>query len=68
LFRLDPAAVGGPGQTAGERIAAGNFGDALAFLRETCTIPKVEPLPDLFFKTFTSANVAIFGFDGLFPV
>jgi hypothetical protein len=51
-------------QTAGERVAAGNFGIALAFLLEIIAIRKVEPLRDLFTRT----NVAIFGFGELFPV
>jgi coatomer protein complex subunit alpha (xenin) len=55
-------------QTAGERVAAGNFGEALAFLRETVAVRNVEPLRDLFIETFTGANAAICGFGGLFPV
>jgi coatomer protein complex subunit alpha (xenin) len=46
-------------QTAGERIAAGMFGDALALLHETVAVRKTDALRDLFVEAYVSANAAL---------
>jgi coatomer protein complex subunit alpha (xenin) len=55
-------------QTAGERIAAGLFGDALALLRETVAVRNSDALRDLFVETYLSANAAVAGPGGQIPI
>jgi coatomer protein complex subunit alpha (xenin) len=46
-------------RTAGERIAAGLFGDALVLLDQTVALRNTDAVKDLFVETYISANAAV---------